>query len=57
MNSQPQCSPGKLEVSCQKNRNLQQGGEEMLEEITLTQDQPKSNEPVMPPSAPGSQPS
>lgn len=55
MNSQPQCSPGKVEVRCQKDRNLPQGGENMLEEITLTQDQPKCNEPVMPPSTPGRQ--
>lgn len=35
MNSQPQCSPGKVEVSCQKDSNLPRGREEMLEEITL----------------------
>lgn len=31
------------------------GGEEMLAEILLTQDQPKCHEPVMPPSVPGRQ--
>jgi len=35
-NSQPRCSPGKVEVRCQKDRNLPRGGEEMQEEITLT---------------------
>lgn len=55
MSSQPQCSPGKVEVRHHLDRNLPRGGEEMLDELLLTQDHPKCNEPVMPPGVPGRQ--